>query len=48
MRLRIPLVAALALSIQAGPVDPSLYSQLKFRYIGPVGNRISAVAGSAR
>ena len=31
--------------LYAEAVDPSLYSQLKFRYIGPVGNRISAVTG---
>ena len=37
--------AAFLSNVHAGPVDPSTYSQLKFRYIGPVGNRISAVAG---
>lgn len=26
-------------------IDPSLYSQLRYRHIGPVGNRISAVHG---
>ncbi len=31
----------------AGPseISPDLYKQLSFRYIGPVGNRVSAVAG---
>jgi photosystem II stability/assembly factor-like uncharacterized protein len=28
-------------------VNPDVYKQLKFRYIGPVGNRVSAVAGVA-
>src|SRR6202521_5032816 len=27
------------------PITPDLYKQLKFRYIGPVGNRIIAIAG---
>ncbi len=27
------------------PVDPSLYSQLRYRHIGPVGNRITSVHG---
>jgi photosystem II stability/assembly factor-like uncharacterized protein len=39
------LIAALACGLHSEPVDPSIYSQLKFRYIGPVGNRISAVVG---
>src|SRR6266436_5273400 len=38
-------LAAFASAIHAEQIDPSVYSQLKFRYIGPVGNRISAVAG---
>jgi len=29
----------------ARQVRPGMFSQLKFRYIGPVGNRVSAVAG---
>ncbi len=29
----------------AQKVDPQIYSRLKYRYIGPVGNRVSAVAG---
>src|SRR5258705_7710933 len=49
MNLRSAIVAGTfavcATAIHAEPVDPSLYRQLKFRYIGPVGNRISAVAG---
>ncbi len=41
---------AAASPAQAGPasvasVDPDLYRNLAFRYIGPVGNRISAVTG---
>ena len=38
------LLLALA-AANAQPVDPVSYRQLKFRYIGPVGNRVSAVAG---
>lgn len=30
---------------QASPVGPEVYSRLPWRYIGPEGNRISAVAG---
>ena len=30
---------------QTSPIGPDLYKQLKFRYIGPVGNRVIAVAG---
>jgi photosystem II stability/assembly factor-like uncharacterized protein len=30
---------------QQTPIDPNIYSQLRYRYIGPVGNRVSAVAG---
>ena len=30
---------------QRPEIDPEAYSQLKFRYIGPVGNRVAAVAG---
>ena len=26
-------------------IDPKLFDQLKYRHIGPVGNRVSAVAG---
>jgi len=28
-----------------GPIAPDFYKQLKFRYIGPVGNRVIAIAG---
>jgi photosystem II stability/assembly factor-like uncharacterized protein len=43
------LCASTAVVTQGQPsaVAPALYSQLKFRYIGPAGNRISAVAGIA-
>ena len=30
---------------QRPEIDPEAYSQLNFRYIGPVGNRVAAVAG---
>jgi photosystem II stability/assembly factor-like uncharacterized protein len=33
--------------LAAQGVTPDSYKQLQFRYIGPVGNRISAVAGVA-
>jgi photosystem II stability/assembly factor-like uncharacterized protein len=36
-----------ALAQPAAPVNSDVYSQLKFRYIGPVGNRADAVAGVA-
>lgn len=36
----LPLVRA-----QAPQVNPDVYSQLRHRYIGPVGNRADAVAG---
>jgi len=38
------LVCALCLSVVA-QVNNDVYSQLKYRYIGPVGNRADAVAG---
>jgi photosystem II stability/assembly factor-like uncharacterized protein len=49
---RIGIVAPLALLAaqavlvaQPAPITPDLYKQLKFRYIGPVGNRVIAIAG---
>jgi photosystem II stability/assembly factor-like uncharacterized protein len=30
---------------QTAPIDPSWYTQLKYRYIGPEGNRVSSVTG---
>ena len=27
------------------PINPEAYSQLKFRYIGPIGGRATAIAG---
>src|SRR5580700_11045233 len=39
------VLAAFASGIHAEPISPTTYSQLRFRYIGPVGNRISAVVG---
>lgn len=43
--LIVPVILASALLASAQQVSPDAYSQLKFRYIGPVGNRVSAVAG---
>lgn len=37
--------AAVAAEAQQPPVNPDVYEQLQFRYIGPVGNRATAVAG---
>src|SRR5436190_3303807 len=54
MRIRLrALIAmfAIALLVCAGSnktvaqISPGAYQQLKFRFIGPVGNRVSAVAG---
>ena len=39
------LVALGALAAAAPPLGPDAYHQLKYRYIGPVGNRVIAVAG---
>jgi photosystem II stability/assembly factor-like uncharacterized protein len=39
------LVSFGVLRAQQPPIDPAVYKQLKFRYIGPVGNRVIAVAG---
>src|SRR5262252_7395528 len=48
----IPLVGALAILCAAGlvraqqpQISPDAYNEMKFRYIGPVGNRATAVAG---
>ena len=38
---------AFVIHVAAQGVTPDLYKQLRFRYIGPVGNRISAVTGVA-
>jgi photosystem II stability/assembly factor-like uncharacterized protein len=49
--MRIGLIALPLVSLIVGShagaqsVSPEVYKQLNFRYIGPVGNRISAVAG---
>src|SRR5580658_7367483 len=43
----LSVIAVIAASSTAQTVRPDAYKQLKFRYIGPVGNRISAVAGVA-
>ena len=39
------LVAQGALAAAAPPLGPDTYRQLKYRYIGPVGNRVIAVMG---
>ncbi|HEV8598081.1 MAG TPA: hypothetical protein VGQ69_01830 [Gemmatimonadales bacterium] len=44
------LVLSLALALAApilaqAQVDPAAYSQLRWRYVGPVGNRVASVAG---
>ena len=41
----VALCAATLVWAQNSPLTPESYSQLKFRYIGPVGNRADAVAG---
>jgi hypothetical protein len=40
-----PILAAIGLSGRAQEITPDVYRGLEYRYIGPVGNRISAVAG---
>src|SRR5712692_9773679 len=43
------LMASIALTRAQTPAIPAdQYSQLKFRYIGPVGNRIISIAGVPR
>src|SRR5262249_42922256 len=55
-RKRAPLhFAALIVLLSAGlialsyaqQINPPIFDQLRYRYIGPVGNRVSAVAGVA-
>jgi photosystem II stability/assembly factor-like uncharacterized protein len=41
----IALFASLNAASGQGTVDPASYSQLRHRYIGPVGNRLTSVAG---
>lgn len=41
----LPIGAGLAAPSQTPRPTPDVYSQLRWRYIGPEGNRISAVAG---
>src|SRR5947209_4595800 len=53
LRLQLIVVGGLGACLTFGavvhsqqpPINPNLYTQLKFRYIGPVGNRIIAIAG---
>jgi photosystem II stability/assembly factor-like uncharacterized protein len=51
MRQHVPLVllacaiATLAAIAQDGGPSPSVYASLPFRYVGPPGNRVEAVAG---
>ena len=43
-----PLTAVallLPLALSAQEIDPTRYSELQFRHIGPLGNRVSSVAG---
>ncbi len=42
------LVLLIAVPLAAQDVSPELYKDLKYRHIGPVGNRIASVAGVAR
>ncbi len=41
----VALFALTSSSISAQEIDSNLFSQLTYRYIGPVGNRVSAVTG---
>ena len=41
----VMLVAPCLLHAQQTPISPDGYGQLKYRYIGPEGNRATAVAG---
>ena len=49
LSLLVPVVALLVtaqqVQAQQPQINPEAYSQLEFRYIGPVGNRTTAVAG---
>src|SRR4029079_24082 len=50
-RHRVAIAIALLISTgvflgaQTASVSPDVYKQIKWRYIGPVGNRVIAVAG---
>ena len=37
--------SSLVVSGQASRINPDVYAQLRWRHIGPEGNRVSAVAG---
>src|SRR5258705_1758126 len=39
------VVAPCLLQAQQTPINPDVYGQLKYRYIGPEGNRATSVAG---
>ena len=39
------LALLLPLALSAQQIDPDRYGQLHFRHIGPLGNRVSSVAG---
>src|SRR5260370_17872329 len=43
--LAVAAASGLLRAQSPAPITPDLYKQLKFRYIGPVGNRIIAIAG---
>ena len=44
---RVLLFLLVAVPLAAQDVSPELYQDLKYRHIGPVGNRVAAVAGVA-
>src|ERR1700757_4220280 len=41
----LPAVAPRLLQAQQPPISADVYGQLKYRYIGPEGNRATSVAG---
>src|SRR5215510_955 len=45
--LVVLLAAGLIALSYAQQINPSIFDQLRYRYIGPVGNRVSAIAGVA-
>src|SRR5262249_57707030 len=45
--LVVLLAAGLIALSYAQQINPSIFNQLRYRYIGPVGNRVSAIAGVA-
>jgi photosystem II stability/assembly factor-like uncharacterized protein len=41
----LPFSGPLSAQAQNAQIDPEVYGQLKYRYIGPIGNRATAVVG---